>query len=75
MSQSDDHMDFPQLETICLDCKGKGGFSENPPHDFTRCSDCGGAGYVPTEAGKKVLALMQHNFVPMASKLKFGLAG
>jgi hypothetical protein len=71
-SQSDE---IPCLELVCPDCGGEGGFSENPPHDFTTCLECEGAGYVPTEAGKKVLALMQHNFRPLASKLKFGVAG
>jgi DnaJ-class molecular chaperone len=71
-SQSDN---MPCLEVICPDCNGEGGFSDNPPHDFTRCFECDGAGYVPTEAGKKVLALMRHNFGPMASKLHFGLTG
>jgi DnaJ-class molecular chaperone len=66
--------DVPCLEVVCSDCDGEGGFSDNPPHDFTVCSECNGAGYVPTDAGKKVLALMRHNFKPMARMLSFGLA-
>ncbi len=65
---------IPDLEAICPSCKGEGRFSDNPPHDFTDCFKCDGAGYVPTESGKKVLNLMRHNFRTMASKIRFGIA-
>jgi DnaJ-class molecular chaperone len=52
-----------ELETVCLCCHGTGG----PEYkgDSYRCKNCDGAGYVPTEFGKKVLAVVQHNFKPM----------
>lgn len=50
---------LPELETVCLFCEGTG------RGHVCRCRDCNGAGYVPTEAGRKILALMQHNFRPM----------
>jgi DnaJ-class molecular chaperone len=58
---------LPELEKICDDCGGKGGrFNEYGSGIY--CSTCGGAGYLPTDAGKIVLALMRHNFEPLAMR-------
>jgi DnaJ-class molecular chaperone len=52
------------LEVPCRSCRGtRGAFDDDGVRES--CADCGGAGYVPTEYGQKVLALMRHNFNPM----------
>ena len=48
----------PDLEIKCPDCNGRGvghEMGEQYP-----CHECGGAGYQPTESGKKILALVRH---------------
>jgi hypothetical protein len=42
---------LPELETACEHCRGK----------RTECYRCGGTGYIPTEFGEKVLALILHH--------------
>jgi DnaJ-class molecular chaperone len=54
---------LPELEQLCPQCKGRGRWNDGSGLD--RCNLCGGAGYKPTEFGKKVIALMRHNFKPM----------
>jgi RecJ-like exonuclease len=49
------------LEIPCPCCDGRGW--EWYSHE--RCDVCDGAGYMPTDLGEKVLALMRHNFRPM----------
>ena len=44
---------LPQLEITCESCDGK----------WFPCHRCGGSGLVPTEAGKKIIALIEHNFL------------
>lgn len=56
-------MILPSLETICEKCEGSGIFRDSGKR--CRCDWCNSAGYVPTEFGEKVLALMRHNFKPM----------
>jgi DnaJ-class molecular chaperone len=51
------------LEIVCPICTGTGG--NKGRYDRWRCHNCNGAGYVPTEFGKMVLALMRHNFYSM----------
>jgi len=55
------HNLLPPLETRCPRCEGMGHSEEQGESDFG-CSKCGGAGYLPTEDGKRVLNLMRHNF-------------
>jgi DnaJ-class molecular chaperone len=50
------------LERLCPRCRGQGGDTELGC--WYSCGECNGAGYIPTEYGKKVLALMRHNFKP-----------
>ncbi len=52
------------LEERCNHCGGKGWYSSEKM-GRSRCGFCNGAGYVPTETGEAVLALMRHNFRPM----------
>lgn len=51
------------LEMRCAYCNGRGWRRSGDEQD--RCVSCQGAGYVPTESGKRILALMRHNFRPM----------
>jgi DnaJ-class molecular chaperone len=55
--------DHGKLEVICPDCRGSRGYYEMGR--FCRCSECNGAGFVPTKKGKAILDLMRHNFRPM----------
>jgi DnaJ-class molecular chaperone len=65
---------LPELETACPDCNGSGGFIDMHPKDRIMCTECGGSGFVPTAAGRQVVKLMQHNFAPMAKRLRVELA-
>lgn len=50
------------LENLCDQCEGKGG--HQPQYcPWSDCFECDGSGHVPTEFGKQVLALIQHNLV------------
>jgi DnaJ-class molecular chaperone len=51
------------LETRCDRCEGRGGRTER--REWVSCFWCKGAGYLPTEEGKRILALMRHNFQTM----------
>ena len=50
-----------ELEVLCPDCDGRGW----EWYTKTRCEICNGAGYMPTELGERILALMRHNFRSM----------
>jgi hypothetical protein len=50
---------FPVLEILCTECNGKGGSRE--VDRWFDCLECEGAGYVPTEAGEAIIALVRHN--------------
>lgn len=52
--------ELPTLETLCPDCEGSG--CEDELRVQYDCPECKGAGYIPTKAGKRILALMSHNF-------------
>lgn len=49
-----------ELESWCAHCDGSGHVSLCGPED-EECKFCEGAGYIPTRAGKKVLALIRHH--------------
>ena len=54
------------LEILCKRCDGSGrtyprGFGED-------CPRCRGSGYEPTESGRAILDLMEHNFSQMFKK-------
>jgi DnaJ-class molecular chaperone len=55
MSDADDRENPPEVEVECPDCHGK--------EEVVRyhCMNCDGTGYVPTDLGRKVLALMCRN--------------
>jgi hypothetical protein len=50
---------LPELETVCDRCNGTGGSRDGG--EWSDCHDCAGVGHIPTEYGKKVLALIQNN--------------
>ena len=52
---------LPELETVCEHCRGK----------WSDCHRCGGSGYIPTEFGERVLALLRHNINLDAAALRF----
>jgi Tryptophan RNA-binding attenuator protein inhibitory protein len=54
---------IPDLETLCPECEGTRG--SRYLGEFTECLECEGAGYIPTESGKKIVTLLRHNFRPM----------
>jgi DnaJ-class molecular chaperone len=62
MSDAPHNLVLPVLETKCLKCEGSGYFSEGPG-DKGICDVCGGSGYVPTDAGKRVIALLRHELL------------
>lgn len=51
------------LEESCHACLGEGCLRGR--EGFVHCCVCNRAGYIPTEFGEKVLALMRHNFRSM----------
>jgi DnaJ-class molecular chaperone len=55
-----------ELETVCPSCKGKGGETER--RQWYPCVRCEGAGYIPTEIGASILALVRHNFGPLVAQ-------
>lgn len=57
--------DFPELETPCNYCRGRGGEYIEGRGDWHQCGMCNGAGTVPTELGERILSLMRNNFRPM----------
>jgi len=63
--------EVPDLEVPCPHCEGDRGITHGDGH-WSRCPVCDGAGYKPTEVGKKVLALMRHNFRPMHEDMETG---
>lgn len=48
------------LESKCPICEGAGGHEER--RQWQSCYFCDGAGYLPTESGKRILDLVRHNF-------------
>jgi DnaJ-class molecular chaperone len=53
---------LPTLETVCPECEGAGSFKDYEDGGRTDCWQCHGAGTIPTEDGKKILALVENNF-------------
>jgi hypothetical protein len=55
--------DLPQLETLCPECQGTGGWETqyNDAH-WEDCPGCLGAGYIATPLGERVLRLVAHHF-------------
>jgi DnaJ-class molecular chaperone len=53
--------DLPELEVRCERCEGRGEEDEVGTFRTYDCPECGGAGFVPTEFGQKVLAIVRHN--------------
>lgn len=58
--------ELPQLETECPKCSGIGTVEE--PYDESDqshvrdvpCQECNGQGWIPTESGRQILKLIQH---------------
>ena len=56
--------EIPILEEVCPSCKGeKGRYYADAARDdgWSDCPRCKGSGFVPTDAGKRILSLIQHN--------------
>ena len=51
--------EIPVLEEACERCNSRGWYVQDGERDS--CDVCEGAGFVPTEFGEKILALMRHN--------------
>ena len=58
------------LETKCDLCEGRGG--EYGGTDWTRCPQCCGGGYLPTELGEKLVKLIRHNLRRITEELSDG---
>jgi hypothetical protein len=52
---------LPDLETVCGRCQGRSGHKESG--EWIDCHFCAGAGFIPTDFGAKVIALLKHNLV------------
>ena len=57
---------FDALEVDCPVCDGEGELQDS---DGSTCTCCGGAGFVPTTIGERILALIRHNLKPMLEDL------
>jgi hypothetical protein len=55
MTVRSEQCQLPEMEQLCWKCKGR----------CQRCDQCDGVGYLPTEFGKKILALLRHNLKPI----------
>lgn len=54
--------ELTELECVCSVCNGnKGSHTGEEESGWSDCYNCNGSGYVPTEAGKRILDLMRHN--------------
>lgn len=51
---------IPVLETWCSHCNGNGFIEAMYTDDCDPCYICKGAGYIVTEYGKRILAMVQH---------------
>lgn len=51
------------LEIRCPHCDGRGGWVE--VWEWSDCSGCGGAGYIPTPAGERLMAFLRHQMIPL----------
>ncbi len=56
---------IPVLEVPCDECHGERRYRVSVGNGWSNCGKCNGAGYVATEFGERVIALMWHNFRPM----------
>lgn len=51
-----------ELEIVCPSCAGVARFNDpESENGFTSCPRCDGSGFIPTDLGRKVLALVRHN--------------
>jgi DnaJ-class molecular chaperone len=64
---------IPDFERRCEACRGDGSYRGRDGR--VRCGICNGSGWVPTEWGEKVLALMRHNFRPLLEDAAGGEEG
>ncbi len=59
-TQDEPAIQLPVLEVVCTRCRGRGAF-DSRRGESEDCYDCSGSGYIPTDAGEAVLALIRHN--------------
>ena len=52
--------EMPDLESKCLHCEGRGGFTAEEG-ERELCHDCSGSGFKPTPIGERILKLIRHN--------------
>lgn len=57
--------ELPVLQVKCQRCEGAGALRDGSMCPWADCYQCDGAGFIPTEAGKKVLALVRRHFRAM----------
>lgn len=48
------------LDEVCPACEGEGNFNKSAILKGT-CAQCGGRGYLPSEAGKAILAFVERH--------------
>jgi hypothetical protein len=56
-------MEALELEVRCKECEGTGGLADSIDRSWSNCAGCKGAGWIPTDLGKRILDLMKHNAV------------
>lgn len=58
------------LEKLCQRCGGTGGHKRMYQPEWDDCPECDGAGYVPTDDGRRILDLIEHNFRQMFERME-----
>ena len=57
------HANDDEFQVFCDACEGTG--DDTGYGGGERCKQCNGAGFVPTELGRKILELVRNNFNSM----------
>lgn len=62
---------LPELETVCPECEGDNDYNANAYGPWRPCGSCGGAGYIPTDLGAKIIDLIRHNIRSDSRSIEF----